>query len=126
MLVVTAVDQSGNLASFSNYGPTTVDIAAPGVSILSTYPTKLGGHAVLSGTSMATPFVAGVVSLLVGLHPNWTAEQLVQQVIATAKPLRRPGRQGRQRWHGRRGPGRRCRRLRPRRRPLHRPARRPE
>ena len=36
---------------------------------------------------MATPFVAGVVSLLVGLHPDWSAEQLVQRVIATAKPL---------------------------------------
>jgi thermitase len=87
MLVVAALDQNGNLASFSDYGPTTVDLAAPGVNILSTYPTKLGGHAVLSGTSMATPFVAGVVSLVVGMHPSWTAEQLVQRVIASTKPL---------------------------------------
>jgi subtilisin family serine protease len=93
MLVVAAVDQNGNLASFSNYGPSTVDIAAPGVSVLSTYPTRMGGKAVLSGTSMATPFVTGVVSLLAGLHPDWSAEQLVQRVIATAKPL--PGLAGR-------------------------------
>ena len=87
MLVVAAVDPNGNLASFSNYGANTVDIAAPGVNVLSTYLTKLGGKATLTGTSMATPFVAGVVSLLVGLHPDWSAEQLVQRVIATAKPL---------------------------------------
>jgi hypothetical protein len=93
MLVVAAVDQGGNLASFSNYSPNSVDIAAPGVNVLSTYPTRMGGKAVLSGTSMATPFVTGVVSLLVGLHPNWSAEQLVQRVIATAKPL--PGLVGR-------------------------------
>jgi hypothetical protein len=36
---------------------------------------------------MATPFVSGVVSLLVGLHPDWSAEQLTQRVLATTKPL---------------------------------------
>ena len=87
MLVVAAVDESGNLASFSNFGPHTVDLAAPGVSILSNYLKRLGGYATLSGTSMLTPFVTGVVSLLAGLHPNWSAEQLVQQVLATTKPL---------------------------------------
>jgi thermitase len=87
MLVVAAVDESGNLGSFSNYGPQTVDLAAPGVNILSTYLRRLGGYATLSGTSMSTPFVTGVVSLLAGLHPTWSAEQLVQQVLATTKPL---------------------------------------
>src|SRR5205823_2139091 len=53
----------------------------------STFPRSLGSFATLSGTSMATPFVSGVVSLLAGLHPNWTAEQLVQRVLATTKPL---------------------------------------
>src|SRR5262249_30714117 len=48
-IVVAAVDSSGNLASFSNYGATTVDVAAPGVNILSTVP---GGYAWYSGTSM--------------------------------------------------------------------------
>jgi subtilisin family serine protease len=87
MLVVAAVDESGNLASFSNYGARTVDLAAPGVNIVSTYLKRLGGYATLSGTSMATPFVTGVVSLLAGLHPTWSAEQLIQQVLATTKPL---------------------------------------
>jgi hypothetical protein len=36
---------------------------------------------------MAVPYVTGVVSLLVGLHPDWSAEQLVRQVLATVKPL---------------------------------------
>jgi subtilisin family serine protease len=87
MLVVAAVDQNGNLASFSDYGAQTVDLAAPGVGILSTYPRRFGSYAYLSGTSMAAPFVSGVVSLLAGLHPSWTAEQLVQRVLATTKPL---------------------------------------
>src|SRR4051812_13234658 len=87
MLVVAAVDESGNLASFSNYGPRKVDLAAPGVNIVSTYLKRLGGYATLSGTSMSTPFVTGVVSLLASLHPTWSAEQLIQQVLATTKPL---------------------------------------
>jgi subtilisin family serine protease len=87
MLVVAAVDATGALASFSNYGVQSVDLAAPGVNILSTFPRALGGYAWLSGTSMATPFVSGVVSLLAGLHPTWSAEQLVQRVLATTKPL---------------------------------------
>ena len=92
-IVVAAVDSSGNLASFSNYGPNTVDLAAPGVNILSTYPESMPqfgapqGFDWLSGTSMATPYVTGVVSLVAGLHPNWTAAQLLQQVLDTVKPL---------------------------------------
>lgn len=85
VLVVAAVDPSGNLASFSNYGPHSVDLAAPGVGVYSTYPPRTYG--LLSGTSMAAPYVSGVVSLLVGLHPDWLAEQLVQRVRATVKPL---------------------------------------
>jgi subtilisin family serine protease len=87
MLVVAAVDSSGALAGFSDYGQHSVDLAAPGVNILSTYPKSLGGYARLSGTSMATPFVSGVVSLVAGLHPEWSAEQLAQRVLATTKPL---------------------------------------
>jgi len=83
-LVVAAVDSSGNLASFSDYGPHTVDLAAPGVNIFSTVP---GGYATYSGTSMATPFVAGTVALVAGLHPELTAPELVQWIIATVKPL---------------------------------------
>ena len=83
-LVVAAVDSSGNLASFSDYGVHTVDVAAPGVNIFSTVP---GGYATYSGTSMATAFVTAVVALVEGLHPELTAPEVVQWIDATVKPL---------------------------------------
>jgi subtilisin family serine protease len=69
-LVVAASDQNGALANFSNYGASTVDLAAPGVNILSTVP---GGYAQDTGTSMSTPFVSGTVALVAGLHPDFSA-----------------------------------------------------
>lgn len=61
VIAVAATDISGSLASYSNFGPF-VTIAAPGSSILSTY--NNGGYTTMSGTSMATPFVAAAAGLL--------------------------------------------------------------
>jgi len=82
---VAAVDQSGNLASFSNYGHGSVSLAAPGVQIESTYPGN--GYTTLSGTSMSTPYVSGIAVLLWSHEPSLTAEQVKQRIVDTSQPL---------------------------------------
>jgi large repetitive protein len=84
-LSVAAVDQSGNLASFSNFGHGAVSLAAPGVQIMSTYPG--GGYANLSGTSMSTPYVSGIAVLLWAQNPSLTPAQVKQRIIDTSEPL---------------------------------------
>ena len=74
IVAVAASDESDGRASFSNYGATLVDIAAPGNNIISTYPS--GGFAISSGTSMAAPHVAGAAALLAGLDPSLTVDAL--------------------------------------------------
>uniref|UniRef100_A0A832I5Z7 Choice-of-anchor D domain-containing protein n=1 Tax=Eiseniibacteriota bacterium TaxID=2212470 RepID=A0A832I5Z7_UNCEI len=79
VIAVAATDHNDNLASFSNYGATTVDLAAPGVNILSAQPG--GGYRLLSGTSMATPHVAGAVALARGRFPSAGALQIKQLLL---------------------------------------------
>lgn len=79
VISVGASTSSDTLASFSNYG-TNVDIAAPGQNILSTIPGNR--YASYSGTSMASPHVAGALALLWGQSPSLTATQLVSAVMS--------------------------------------------
>ncbi|KMK76635.1 peptidase S8 [Alkalihalobacillus pseudalcaliphilus] len=81
---VGATDQVNNRASFSQYG-TGLDIVAPGVEVESTYLN--GEYASLSGTSMATPHVAGVAALIKAKNPMLSNEEIRQQLVQTATPL---------------------------------------
>lgn len=81
-IAVAATDSNDSKASFSNYG-NWVDIAAPGVDILSTYPG--GDYQSLSGTSMATPHVAGLAGLLASQERS--ASEVRSAIEQTADPI---------------------------------------
>jgi len=82
MIVVAATDRNDQLASFSNYGSSKVDVAAPGVAILSTYPTaKNTPYVEMKGTSMATPFVAGIAGLMLAVNPSLSPAQLKSLIM---------------------------------------------
>ena len=98
ILSVAASAPQDRLAPFSCWGPTSVDVAAPGDQIYSTLPSyEVALHRpphslslyydVLSGTSMATPFAAGVCALVWAAHPEWPACRVLGHIRATVQPL---------------------------------------
>jgi len=85
---VAATTSTGTRASFSNYGDW-VDVAAPGVNILSTVAG--GGYARFDGTSTSAPIVAGLAALLLGHDPDLTPGKVEQTIEETANDLGAPG-----------------------------------
>ena len=89
---VGAVDNYKVIAEFSSRGPSSCDkvsikpeVVAPGISIRSSF--KGGGYFVMSGTSMAAPYVAGVVALLRQAYPNATVAEIKNAIMLTANDL---------------------------------------
>lgn len=83
VVTVASTDQAGKLSSFSNRGLNVIDVAAPGSRILSTLPNNTYG--LLSGTSMASPQVAGVLALMKSEHPGWKPDKLISQLRKQAE-----------------------------------------
>ncbi|NDC53753.1 MAG: LEPR-XLL domain-containing protein [Planctomycetia bacterium] len=91
IISVAATTRDGSLASFSNYGVTSVDVAAPGSGIYSTVPGN--AYATYSGTSMAAPHVTGTVALLAAAYPGANVAQIRAAILTGVTPL--PGLAGR-------------------------------
>ncbi len=93
-ITVAAVTSRDTIAGFSSAGPTPIslemkpDLAAPGVDVVSSLPTSTQTWGLLSGTSMATPHVAGAAALLLERHPGWTVAQVKSALVQTADPVR--------------------------------------
>jgi subtilisin family serine protease len=91
IIAVAAITSTGTLASFSQYGATSVDIGAPGQAIYSSVPVKSGkkvvsGYASYNGTSMATPHVTGACALYASTHPGSTPAQIKAAILGSAVP----------------------------------------
>lgn len=85
IISVAATDHNDAIAYFSNYGLSSVDIAAPGVNIYSTTPGNTYGTK--SGTSMATPHVSGVVGLVLAQFPSLDANGVKARILNGADPI---------------------------------------
>ncbi|HXH41827.1 MAG TPA: S8 family peptidase, partial [Thermoanaerobaculia bacterium] len=85
MISVAATDNRDALASFSDFGATSVHLGAPGVNVLSCYPG--GSYIYLSGTSMATPHVAGVAALVLAKTPGLTTAQVKSAILTNTDPI---------------------------------------
>jgi subtilisin family serine protease len=96
-VAAVTVEARPQLASFSSAGPTPMshqlkpDVSAPGVEILSSVPAREGTWTTFSGTSMASPHVAGAAALLRQRHPTWTVEQIKSALAQTGVPVGAPG-----------------------------------
>jgi hypothetical protein len=85
IISVAATDNDDGIAYFSNFGPASVDLGAPGVQIYST--SLLGLYRYANGTSMAAPHVTGVVALLMSRRPDLTWQQVKDRVLSAVRPV---------------------------------------
>ncbi len=87
IVVVAATTRTDDLAYFSNFGQGSVDVAAPGLSIISTWNTSDSDYNTISGTSMATPAVSGLVALMKAQFPNDNYQQTLNRIYSSTDPL---------------------------------------
>ncbi len=85
LLVVASTTWLGNMSGFSNYGATSVDVAAPGSDIFSTTPGN--NYRAMSGTSMATPMTVGVAAEILSHNPQLTYKQLKDVLIKSVTKI---------------------------------------
>ena len=87
IVAVAATDRKDRLAGFSNFGAGSVEIAAPGDEIFSTYNGSTSDYATLSGTSMAAPHVTGALALLRAKYPKDTYRQSINRLLRSVDRL---------------------------------------
>ncbi len=105
LISVAATNRQDGLAGFSNFGVQTVDLAAPGEDIRTTFfENGQSTYITTAGTSFAAPVVAGIVGLIKSIKPNASAVEIRELLINTSDPL--PGLQGLVRSGGRVNAGR--------------------
>ena len=89
VITVASATQSGHLSPFSNYGIGKTDLIAPGSDILSTWADSADAYSLSSGTSMAAPYVSGILALNIALRPENDMQLHIDRLIFTSK--KRPG-----------------------------------
>src|SRR5439155_453265 len=87
IISVAATTRTDDLAFFSNYGATTVDLGAPGAAIFSCWNGSDSDYRYYDGTSMAAPHVTGTCALLMAHFPNDNYQQIINRILSNVDPL---------------------------------------
>ncbi|PYK96234.1 MAG: hypothetical protein DME19_20385, partial [Verrucomicrobia bacterium] len=87
IISVAATTRTDELANFSNYGSTTVDLGAPGAAIFSCWNGADNDYKYFDGTSMAAPHVTGTCALLMAHYPGESYQQIINRILSNVDPL---------------------------------------